>query len=108
VRWLRGALVVTALVVAACGDDKTQPVPSAHPDLAKKLCAALLADKHQGLGERALLPPELKDDWDKWHVNNDPDQTHIRRLNEYTIKSCGFSWDNPVAPTTVAPPTTAQ
>ncbi|MDQ1375318.1 MAG: hypothetical protein QOJ09_2656 [Actinomycetota bacterium] len=80
-------------------------MPSAHVDVAKRLCAALVNKKQHGPSERDFLPKELKGDWDNWHVNNDPDGVHIRRLNEYTQKSCGFTWDNPT--TTTVPSTTA-
>jgi hypothetical protein len=110
VRWLRGVLLAVMLVVAACGNDKAKPVPSAHVEDAKRLCAALLSDTNRGINERDFLPKELKDDWDQWHVNNDADRVHIGRLNDYTLKSCGFSWENPVTstvPSTTTPTTAA-
>jgi hypothetical protein len=98
VRWLRGALVATTLVVAACSDGDVKPVPSANLEESQRFCNALTEGGTAPRATnriRAAVPDALKDDFDKWKVNNDPDGVHKQRLNEYAHKACGFGFDEP-------------
>lgn len=103
-RWLRGVLVASVLLVGACDDGGQKPVPSATLEESQRFCAALTDTSKTGnKGTDALrrtVPDALKDDYDKWKVNNDPDKTHVGRLNEYTRKACGLPFDEPGFATT--------
>ena len=110
-RWLRGVLVATAVVLAACGDGEVEPVPSANAEESKRFCAVLTDTSDTGNRGterlREVVPDALKDDFDKWRVNNDPEGIHKQRLNEYTRKACGVPFDEPGFTTTTAPTSTS-
>jgi hypothetical protein len=111
VRWLRGVLVAAAVLATACGDGSTEPVPSANAEEAKRFCDVLTDTSYTGNRGterlRDVVPDALKDDFDKWRVNNDPDGAHKQRLNEYTHKACGVGFDEPGFTTTTAPTSTS-
>ena len=100
-----------AVLAPACGDGEPEPVPSANLEESKRFCDVLLdASKTGGLGSQRLrdvVPEALKDDFDKWRVNNDPDKTHVGRLNEYARKACGVPFDEPGFTTTTAAPSSS-
>jgi hypothetical protein len=98
-------------MAAACGDGDTEPVPSANAEESKRFCDVLLDVNQTGSRGterlRAVVPDALKDDFDKWRVNNDPEKLHVGRLNEYTRKACGVPFDEPGFTTTTAPTATS-
>ena len=101
-----------AVVAAACGDGEQEPVPSANVEESQRFCAALTDTSQKGTKGtdelRKTVPDALEDDYDKWKVNNDPDKTHVNRLNEYARKACGLPFDEPGFVTTTTAPTSTS
>lgn len=95
-------LIAAAVVLAACGNDKAGPVPSANVDVVKRWCATI-EDKHLTDME-AAVPSGLKEDFRQWRVNNDPDGKHLQRLEEFTRKACGYGFEEGPPKTTTTTP----
>jgi hypothetical protein len=94
-------LVVCALLAPACGGgDDTKPVPSANVDQSKRFCDALTSATASDADLEKAVPDALKDDFEKWRTGNDPEKTHVGRLNEYAHKACGVPFDEPGFTTT--------
>jgi hypothetical protein len=110
-RWFVAALLALVVVAAGCGDGKSAEVPSASTD-SQAWCDAVREtaaspSSDGGARVRKLTPPQLKDDLDKFHVNNDPDGIHLDRLREFARKACAFDFLHPNESTSVTTTSTS-